>query len=232
MEAKSCLCMNDVLLHDWWLLKSHINRISLAGSASRHGRLGEIVFFSSTPICRRIDATTVETTDGITITVSGMLNRSRTHQNGIPFKVCNLFQLGFPHHWEEVVAQMYNEGESVKKDTSSEKSGFLRRKKSSGTSAVPSILDDVPARRIRDLVMRHPEDSEKFICGDILERFKERTPGAADADLGKGSAFTSVHNDADENIRSNKESGVAETPSSKVRSSGRLKIRKDYTHML
>lgn len=53
-------------------------------------RLGVRVF-SSAAISKRHNATTLETTDGINITISGFINRSRTRQNGFPSEVCVSF---------------------------------------------------------------------------------------------------------------------------------------------
>lgn len=52
-------------------------------------RAGLRVFYSAA-ISKRHETTTVEATDGIIITVSGFINRSRTHENGFPPKVCML----------------------------------------------------------------------------------------------------------------------------------------------
>ncbi|XP_021640917.2 protein EMBRYO DEFECTIVE 1674 isoform X2 [Hevea brasiliensis] len=141
--SASCLSLKSVLLHDWWLVKAEDKGIAVAGFASRE----------------RIDATTLETSDGITIQISGFINRSQTHQNGFPFMVCNSFLLGFPYRWKECVSQCCGEESS----------------KSSGTDAstfLPLTLDNLPATTLRDHVMCFPEDSENFIC-DILGKLRD-----------------------------------------------------------
>ncbi|KAJ9189044.1 hypothetical protein P3X46_000385 [Hevea brasiliensis] len=155
--SASCLSLKSVLLHDWWLVKAEDKGIAVAGFASRDK--GGPRAFTSAPICRRIDATTLETSDGITIQISGFINRSQTHQNGFPFMVCNSFLLGFPYRWKECVSQCCGEESS----------------KSSGTDAstfLPLTLDNLPATTLRDHVMCFPEDSENFIC-DILGKLRD-----------------------------------------------------------
>lgn len=44
--------------------------------------------FYSAAISKRHETTILEATDGIIISVSGFINRSRTHENGFPPKVC------------------------------------------------------------------------------------------------------------------------------------------------
>lgn len=51
-------------------------------------RVGVRIFYSAA-ISHRHDATTLDTLDGIKITISGFINRSRTHQNGFPSEVYN-----------------------------------------------------------------------------------------------------------------------------------------------
>ncbi|EEF32637.1 protein EMBRYO DEFECTIVE 1674 [Ricinus communis] len=201
----SSLSLKSVLLHDWWLLKADSRRISVAGLASRQ-RLGNRVFLSA-PISRRIDATTLETIDGITITISGFINRSKTHQNGISFLVCNQFKLGFPYHWEECVAQFYGE-ESAKQEAPHRNSGFIEHNISSGTNAMPSTLDDLPATRLRDLVMHLAEDSENCLCDVILGKLRgsafQHTPVPPHLNSEKGSSFVIVNNETGENIWNHK----------------------------
>jgi len=44
--------------------------------------------FCSAAIVRRHYATILETKDGITVTISGFINRDRTRENGFSFQVC------------------------------------------------------------------------------------------------------------------------------------------------
>ena len=47
--------------------------------------------FSSAPIIKRNDAYTLETADGVTVVVQGMINKERTQDNGFPLEVCDHF---------------------------------------------------------------------------------------------------------------------------------------------
>ncbi|KAF3455441.1 hypothetical protein FNV43_RR00068 [Rhamnella rubrinervis] len=91
--------IRSVFLDDWWLLKTNGKGLAVGGFAARE-RVGVRVF-TSAPISKRHCATTLETTDGLTITICGLINRSHTHENGFPSEVCNHFLLGFPYNWEE-----------------------------------------------------------------------------------------------------------------------------------
>ncbi|KZV23327.1 ABC transporter G family member 17-like [Dorcoceras hygrometricum] len=78
-----------------------------------HGTRG----FLSSPIVKRHDAVTLLTADGITITVSGHLNRSRTLNNGFPLKVCNDFVFGFPYYWEEFASVSFDRLETTSENS-------------------------------------------------------------------------------------------------------------------
>ncbi|KAJ7942719.1 hypothetical protein O6P43_032352 [Quillaja saponaria] len=157
----------SVSLHDWWLVKDQPKGLAVEGVASM-GRLGTRVF-SSKVIAKRHDATILETVDGITITVSGLINRLRTHQNGFPLQVCKHFLFGFPYDWEEHAANCFGE-------RSTDGSATLDENISSCNS--PNInfqlsLHDLHATRIHDLLICNLGDPNtsllpKSICDDIL----------------------------------------------------------------
>ncbi|RVW59948.1 Protein embryo defective 1674 [Vitis vinifera] len=91
--------------------------------------------FSSGAIAKRHDATTLETADGITITIVGFLNKSRTHQNGFPS--------------EEYAVQCFV-GESTKSGVSKKPSGceeFNSPSTNSANNLLPASLDDLPVTR-------------------------------------------------------------------------------------
>lgn len=69
------------------LLSEDVNNIFFSFFSYDSG-LGVRVF-SSAEISKRHTATVLETADGIMVTVTGFLDRSRTHQNGFPPEVCN-----------------------------------------------------------------------------------------------------------------------------------------------
>lgn len=54
-----------------------------------HDRRVAVRTFSSAAILKRHTATILETIDGIIVTVCGLLDISRTSQNGFPPEVCN-----------------------------------------------------------------------------------------------------------------------------------------------
>lgn len=51
--------------------------------------------FKSAAISKRHSPTILETEDGTTVAVIGLLNRSRTCQNGFPLQVCDSFLFFF-----------------------------------------------------------------------------------------------------------------------------------------
>ncbi|XP_073145566.1 uncharacterized protein [Henckelia pumila] len=104
-----------VLLLDWWLIKADSDAYGKrlgVGGFTKSGSQGTRGFLSA-PIVKRHDAVTLQTADGITITVSGHLNRSRTLDNGFPPKVCSDFVIGFPYYWEEFAALSFDKLEST-----------------------------------------------------------------------------------------------------------------------
>ncbi|KAK9985316.1 hypothetical protein SO802_030267 [Lithocarpus litseifolius] len=103
-----------VCLHDWWLVKSDREfegkRLAVAGSTAREKQA--VRLFSSAPIVKRYDFSTMETADGICVVISGLINKLRTQENGFPSMVGSHFVLGFPTDWEEY-ATKFTEGDST-----------------------------------------------------------------------------------------------------------------------
>ncbi|CAN1748357.1 Protein EMBRYO DEFECTIVE 1674 [Linum perenne] len=142
-----------VSLLDWWLVQGQGKEgIAVEGFACRE--LGARLFRSA-PILNRHDSTTLETTDGITITVGGMINRSRTIQSGFPISVCNRFLLGFPHDWENVTAEL----------DASEKGG--------APNLMPASFDDLSVRELSNIVMSIPEGSECHFWDMMVKNCKD-----------------------------------------------------------
>ncbi|KAH9727776.1 spliceosome protein-like protein [Citrus sinensis] len=111
--------------------------------ATISGRSQEVRAFCSAAIAKRHNTTTLETADGITITLSNLINRSRTNQNGFPSQVCNRFLHGFPFYWEEYADQCCGQE-------------YTNRGSSFGAAniSLPLVsLDDIPATRLRDLLI-------------------------------------------------------------------------------
>ncbi|KAF3457416.1 hypothetical protein FNV43_RR02074 [Rhamnella rubrinervis] len=153
----------SVFLHDWWLLKTSGKGLAVGGFAARE-RLGVRVFTSAL-IAKRHCATTLETTDGITITICGLINRSHAHENGFPSEVCNHFLLGFPYNWEEYAS--YSLGEE------STDRGASKWISSKSENNKQFSLNDLPVTRTSDLLLStiwNPEYNllAEDICSEIL----------------------------------------------------------------
>ncbi|KAL6145154.1 hypothetical protein ACLB2K_055842 [Fragaria x ananassa] len=95
-----------VSLYDWWLVKSQDNhgnnRLAVAGVSSAPQ---ERVFYSA-PICKKHDVFTLETTDGVIISLNGTFNKQQAIASGFPDEVAMHFQLGFYTGWEKGVAEL------------------------------------------------------------------------------------------------------------------------------
>ncbi|KAL9343091.1 hypothetical protein Peur_063522 [Populus x canadensis] len=83
----SSLSLNSVWLHDWWLVKVEGNGLAVSGFTSREG-VGTRLFCSAA-IVKRHYTTILEAKDGITVTLSGFINRDRARENGFSFQVCH-----------------------------------------------------------------------------------------------------------------------------------------------
>ncbi|BFG15684.1 hypothetical protein CerSpe_019580 [Prunus speciosa] len=170
--------VKSVLLHDWWLVKAKGKGLAVGGLSSRDG-LGVRVF-SSAEISKRHTATVLETADGIMVTVTGFLDRSRTHQNGFPPELYNHFLLGFPFNWEEYAAVDLGEdstdiGASLRKSASQK---FNMPSRNNESNSLPFSLDDLSATKGRDILMLSYGDSDyhslvKNIFSDILGTSKD-----------------------------------------------------------
>ncbi|KAL4296749.1 hypothetical protein GQ457_12G008180 [Hibiscus cannabinus] len=153
------LSLNSVLLYDWWLCTAEPRGLAIGGFECR-GRQGQRVLYSAA-IAKRHDATTLETTDGITVAISGFINSSRTLENGFSHKVCRHFLFGFPYDWEEYASR-------------SECSSSNEESVCSGSNAIPVLppLDklSVPVARIRDLLLFSAGDSQKLVFDHMLQK--------------------------------------------------------------
>ncbi|KAJ8753983.1 hypothetical protein K2173_001881 [Erythroxylum novogranatense] len=116
-NAASCsYFQKTVSLHDWWLIKADEDfegkKLAVAGFTS--GEQQALRVFHSAPITKRFDVFTIETADGVTVIFQGLMNKTRTLQNGFSSEVLRYFLLGFPPHWEECAKkcfeQMVNSG--------------------------------------------------------------------------------------------------------------------------
>ncbi|KAK0578611.1 hypothetical protein LWI29_013189 [Acer saccharum] len=149
------LPVKSVFLYDWWLYRVDPKGLAVGGFVCR-GNLG-VRTFHSAAIVKRHCTTTLETEDGITVTINGLINKSRTCSNGLPSEVCSHFLLGFPHYWEEFADENFP------------------TRFSSMSSGLPSSLDEIPVTRIFEFIMSPRSDVENCCLGqklfdDVIEK--------------------------------------------------------------
>ncbi|XP_077245680.1 uncharacterized protein LOC143885408 isoform X2 [Tasmannia lanceolata] len=193
-----------VCLSDWWLTKSesvcHRKRLGVAGFISSCGQQAVRVFHSA-PIAKRHDSYTLETTDGITIMLWGLINKSHTHQNGFPPEACKKFLTGFPYNWE-AYADQYLGKESTRSAPAfiscfDKLFTFL----DTNASSVPSIpLDELLTNRmIEQLSQDRVAKNDVASCAQGKEH-GECATNATDAVL-KESRNMSVSRELDNNLK-------------------------------
>ncbi|KAH7858003.1 hypothetical protein Vadar_018921 [Vaccinium darrowii] len=169
--------VRTVFLYNWWLIKIERDSkgrrgLGVAGFEDREGQ-GTRAFFSAA-IVKRHDTVTLETTDGITITLIGFINRSLTAENGSPSEVVNRFRFGFPHNWEQYAGQIYGEepGNGPIPSKICNLDGLDISSVEGPDSSLPICLDDLPVTCIRDLLMSSGADSRgliKSIMNDVMQ---------------------------------------------------------------
>lgn len=158
-----CVC-----LEDWWLVKAESDcngkRLAVGGLTSK-GHQAKRVFYSS-PIIKRNDAYTLETTDGIIVIIQGLINRARSNENGFPPEVCNKFLIGFPLNWE-VYSDLYLGKESVRSQTSSSCLDELSTPLADiANSDPPTCFDELPVSRVLDcLISTHGSSDNDTVRG-------------------------------------------------------------------
>lgn len=174
--------VKSVLLDDWWLVKAQGKGLAVEGFALRE-RVA-VRTFSSAAILKRHTATILETIDGIIVTVCGLLDISRTSQNGFPPEVYNRYLFGFPFDWDEHAVGLLGQG-SPGKSASARNSPSQKFNMSSEdvkSNPVPFSIDDVPAIVTRDFIMSCVGDSgdcsplKSFVC-DILRTSRDNAFG-------------------------------------------------------
>ncbi|KAG5609342.1 hypothetical protein H5410_020623 [Solanum commersonii] len=168
-----------VYLYDWWLIKVEIGdgskRLGIGGFTAKEKPDGRV--FHSTTIAKRHDTATLVTVDGITILLSGFINRCRTVQNGFSSEVCQHFLLGFPYNWEESAAVSF--GESTNENAASVISDFSESANTSAdctSSSFTMSVDHLPANVLRDLLISGAGDPEggmlrKSIFNEIVQKY-------------------------------------------------------------
>ncbi|MCD7461357.1 hypothetical protein HAX54_045953 [Datura stramonium] len=171
--------LREVYLYDWWLVKVEIGdgskRLGVGGFTAKERPDGRV--FHSTTIAKRHDTVTLVTVDGITILLSGFINRCRTLHNGFSSEVCRQFLLGFPHNWGESAALSL--GESTNEDAAFGISDFSESANASADRASSSFsmsVDHLPANVLRDLLISSAGDPEggmlrKSIFNEIVQKY-------------------------------------------------------------
>ncbi|KAL2944627.1 hypothetical protein RDABS01_032974 [Bienertia sinuspersici] len=152
----------EVVLEEWWLSKPKSGKgLAVSGRpmerryddpqrnfhsapAKRRSASRE---FHSTEIVKKHGCATLETADGLTISLCGFINRSRTQQNGFSSEVCRDFIFGFPINWEDHAASVCDKSSQVN----------LRE-----CTVSPADLDAYNGAQLHDLVLSL-SDTEKAL---------------------------------------------------------------------
>lgn len=116
--------------------------------------------FRSTSIIKRHDAVTLETEDGMIITITNGINIFKSLESGFPHEVCNCFLFGFPCYWEELA------------DKRAGKESTNKTGRTSSANGMDAFPDDLPVAHVRDILKLSSGDSarhliEKCICSHI-----------------------------------------------------------------
>lgn len=156
---------NHVFLYDWWLIKadtpSNGRLLGVGGLSSKEssGRQHGVRVLHSDAIVKRHNTNTVETSDGLTITFSGSINKRRTVLNGFPSEVCNQFIFGFPYCWEELVSKSFTkEASKSAVDNSADAANVFLSKS----------VDNLPGALMRDFFVSTIESSGNCTVRDIF----------------------------------------------------------------
>ncbi|XP_010241510.1 PREDICTED: uncharacterized protein LOC104586089 [Nelumbo nucifera] len=180
-RTMSSASLRMVCLQDWWLVKSehnfHGKRLAVGGFATRQRLAGRV--FCSTPIIKRHDSFTVETADGVVVTVKGLINNARTCQNGFSTEICSHFLFGFPFDWEDYTSYFFgNECTTDSGGALTNIKGFDETEVHSYNSTnhdMPFHLDKYPVTEIRDCLISITGNSgnsalPSSIFADIIEK--------------------------------------------------------------
>ncbi|XP_021849975.1 uncharacterized protein [Spinacia oleracea] len=112
----------EICLEEWWLSKPEgCKGLAVSGRPTEERKCNDAhQKFHSAPAKRRFASrefhsaeivkkhgcTILETADGIFVSLSGFIDRSRTQQNGFSFEVCRDFIYGFPNGWKDYATSM------------------------------------------------------------------------------------------------------------------------------
>ncbi|XP_058076378.1 kinetochore-associated protein KNL-2 homolog [Magnolia sinica] len=172
-----------VCLGDWWLVKTESNcggkRLAVGGLTMKWQQAARV--FLSSPIVKRHDAFTLETADGVTVMIQGLINRSRTHQNGFPPEACNKFLTGFPYNWEVYVNQYFGE-EPTTQNIPASASCFAEQQRSSvndACSVARRYFDEIPMSGILEYLISTHGNSDKGKISSLFAEILENCTGDA-----------------------------------------------------
>ncbi|OIT01351.1 PREDICTED: uncharacterized protein LOC109229637 [Nicotiana attenuata] len=177
-STSSSSFLREVHLYDWWLIKAEDDaggkQLAVEGFTCKERPDDRL--FTSTAIAKRHDTVTLVTVDGITILVSGLINRVQTLQNGFSSEVCNQFLIGFPYNWKESDALSF--GESTNEDAAFGIPGFSESKASADrtSSSFSMPIDHLPATVLRDILISSAGNPEggmlrKSIFREIVQKY-------------------------------------------------------------
>ncbi|KAH0692776.1 hypothetical protein KY285_019873 [Solanum tuberosum] len=155
-----------IYLYDWWLIKADIGdgskRLGVGGFTAKERPDGRV--FHSTTIAKRRDTTTLVTVDGITILLSGFINRCRTVQNGFLSEVSLLLCHLENHPMKNAASGISDFSESANASADCTSSSFTMS------------VDHLPANVLRDLLISGAGDPEggmlrKSIFNEIVQKY-------------------------------------------------------------
>jgi hypothetical protein len=156
-----------VFLQEWWLVKAEKPvEGKIVAVAGIHCRVKNqaMRLFSSAPILRAKDIFVLETTDGVCIMLEGVINQTRTLENGFTADVFEHFIFGFPPQWESISKKCMIEEYSTNLFSRSPDSA----KKVSGVQ----VSEDIPA------------ENRQLSSSDCIETSIE-VPLDSDVDIGE-----------------------------------------------
>ncbi|XP_064969544.1 uncharacterized protein LOC135585704 isoform X1 [Musa acuminata AAA Group] len=177
----------SVFLFDWWLIKAESGvegkRLAVGGFTTRQHATR---LFSSAPIIKRNDAYTLETADGVTVVVQGMINKERTQDNGFPLEVCNHFLIGFPYNWDHYADEYSNKRST---STSPGKLSSLDEAFKDSTnrtaSTFPVLLDEFPICRVLNFLTSGGDN----LTTNVSDHLKNLSMSAAESEMQKSSSY-------------------------------------------
>ncbi|KAL6976253.1 hypothetical protein U1Q18_025040, partial [Sarracenia purpurea var. burkii] len=176
--------LSVVCLQDWWLIKVEMDsegrRLGVGGFTSSERQVMRA--FCSAAIAKTHDTVTLETADGITITITGFINR---------FAIISFldFRITGRNMLRNVVVKNLS---TVFPSRISSLDGFGMASVDSTDSPLSIPLDDISMTWVRDILMSSLGNSRncvllKSIMNDIMQKYggNDRTPSNCNRSFGK-----------------------------------------------